>query len=636
MRNNDGITEPIEEPLNPGPQPLRPVQPSQFGADHTKTPAAPPVQPDWNADMQQADFIPPSPAVGHDIPSYESGIDIKPVDDSMEVISSGDFIAAQGDNQFGFQSFDGGGSNESLPPAFARAQEEASNIPSLPRTLGDNRLQAGAAGSWSSEEFPFEREETRKGPYISKQQSHTGNEATYKIITIAMTIIAFFSLRIIDTLRVGISNPYDKIYFIKLIIFGLMFSFTGYLFFIKQLGKKESLVKTAIIILLIIGVLGSFLGISGITTSADSNFYSVDAPIYYRLLDSPKGMAKNPVFSPNGDMAVINYAPNNMVENTIHILKINLANEEKPADKVELPVACNKQMYWRSNSEIIFPGRKINPTEPFKFEMIEANTGIVGTIFMSYDYNFTMDFDYSRNTNKIVASFANILWTLDLESGEIMPITGLDILARQIDQAPVPSDISINPKDFMVSLAALRGSVSSFPYLDISPRFSPDGKEVFFIRTNPNNPQDSRICRVRLDNINGAVKPTGLKTSADLMEYLQNTVEILSPDATAYGNIAVSPSSRFLACWVRAKNGDSQNISMNENALVIFDINEKALIRIFPTYQTEARIDSMDWSKDSKYLIADMASGVNSIIIMIELPSAIYDMDIKGKPEENL
>lgn len=471
---------------------------------------------------------------------------------------------------------------------------------------------------------------------MHEEKKHAGNEVTYKIITIAMTILAFFSLRIIDTLRIGINNPYDKIFFVRLLIFAALFSFTGYLFFIKKLGKKEPLIKTAIIVLFVIAFIGSFIGMSGVSTSGESNFFSADAETYYRLLENPKGIAKCPSFSPDGKMAVINYSPNNMLENTIHILKINLDNEDKPAEKVELPATCNKQVYWISASEIIYPGRKVSPSEPFKFEVIEANSGMTNTVFTSFEYNFVMDYDYNQETHKIAASYANLIWILDLETGAIMPVTGLDILARQFETPPTPSDLEVSPANFAQSLVANRESLTDVPYLDQSPRFSKDGKTLFFVRTNPNNMQDSSICKVDLAKLDGTEKPKGLKNSADVMEYLMNMTEILTVDPTFYGKIAVSPSARFISCWVRAKKGDNPNIAFNENALVIFDTKEKALIRIFPTYLTEASTDQMDWSPDGKYLIADMNTGVNSIIIMIEVPKAIVKMEQDAMPADDL
>jgi WD40 repeat protein len=601
-------------PVRPAPMPVQP------------NPPQPPIKP------AAVPFSPEnfSPAVMENTegPVYESGIDIKPVDDSMEVISSGDFIASQ-EHQFDSPSF-GARDNGALPPAFARAREGETD-----QLFGQNSAAGttgkGAAGQWKADEFQFAEEERKKGPYISDHKKHSGNEVTYKIITIAITILAFFSLRIIDTLRIGVSNPYDKIFFVRLLIFGFIFSFTGYMFFIKNLGKKESLVKTIILILVIIGFIGSFIGISGISTSADSNFFVAEAGTYYRLLDNPKGQAKNPSFSPNGNMAVMNYAPNNMLENTIHLLKINLDNEDKPGQIVEMPATCNKQMYWYSASEIIFPGLKISPTEPFRFELLDANTSNITTIYSSYEYNFITSYDYNRTEKKIAGAFANLIWILDLDGGQVIPVTGLDILARQYENVPPASDFTLNPAGFLSSLKDNRALIAEMPYLDISPRFAADGKTVYFVRTDPANPNNSNICRVNLENLLGAQTQSGIKTSADLMEYLMNSTEILTTDQTSYGNIAVSPGSRFIASWVRARKGDSPNISMNENALVLFDTNEKTLIRIFPTYPTEAYINQLDWSPDGKYLIADMSSGINSIIIMIEVPSAIVKMDEQAK-----
>jgi hypothetical protein len=628
--SQDGIIKPTGSPVPSSPgiapypqnpqQAVRPVPvPLQSNVPPRPiSPASPAGEP------FSASFIPPSVHPQTEKPLYESGIDIKPAHDEMEVLSSGDYIASQG-NQFDFSSHRGN-DNDSLPPAFARAREEGTNLTFQPKTEGGTP-RTGGAGQWEADGFPFGQEEKKKGPYISEHKEHSGNEVTYKIISIAITIIAFFSLRIIDTLRIGVSNPYDKIFFIRLLIFGMIFSFTGYMLFVKNLGKKETLVKTIIIILLVVGFIGSFIGISGISTSADSNFFVADAEAYYRLMDNPKGQAKNPAFSPSGKMAVMNYAPNNMLENTIHLLKINLDNEEKPAEIVEMPVTCNKQMYWYSASEIIFPGLKISPTEAFRFELLDANTGNVNTIYSSYEYNFSTDFDYSRSVKKIAGAFANLIWILDPEGGELMPVTGLDILARQYENTPPASDFTLNPMGFLSSLKDNRVVITEMPYLDTSPRFAPDGKAIYFVRTDPANPNNSNICRVNLENLTNAEKLSGLKTSADLMDFLMNSTEVLTPEPTAYGQIAVSPGSRFVVCWVRARKGDSPNISMNENALVIFDTYEKTLIRIFPTYPTEAYINQLDWSPDGKYLIADMSAGINSIIIMIEVPAAIVKMD---------
>jgi hypothetical protein len=630
----NGIIQPFEfsAPTSPGvtphPQiPQQAVRPVPVPL-HSNIPQQPMSPASPSGEPFSANFMPPAVHQQTEKPSYESGINIKPAHDEMEVLSSGDYIASQG-NQFDFPSY-GGKDDDSLPPAFARAREDGANIPFQPKTDG-GASRTGGAGQWETGGFPFGQEERKKGPYISDHKEHSGNEVTYKIITIAITILAFFSLRIIDTLRIGVSNPYDKIFFVRLLIFGLIFSFTGYMLFIKNLGKKESLVKTIIIILLIVGFIGSFIGISGISTSADSNFFVADAGTYYRLMDNPKGQAKSPSFSPSGKMAVMNYAPNNMLENTIHLLRINLENEEKPAEIVEMPATCNKQMYWYSASEIIFPGLKISPTEPFRFELLDANTGNITTLYSSYEYNFITNFDYSRAAKKIVGAYANLIWILDPEGGEVMPVTGLDILARQYEDAPPASDFTLNPAGFLSSLKDNRAAIAEMPYLDTSPRFAPDGKAIYFVRTDPANPNNSNICRVNLENLTETGKQSGLKTSADLMEYLMDSTEILTTDATSYGQIAVSPGSRFLVCWVRARKGDSPNISMNENALVVFDTYEKALIRIFPTYPTEAYIDQLDWSPDGKYLIADMSAGINSIIIMIEVPSAIVKMDEQAR-----
>jgi len=619
-----GFSAPPSPGVSPHPQfPQQAVRPIPVPL-HSNVPQPPMPSVAPAAAPFSAEFMPPAIHQQTEKPSYESGIDIKPAHDEMEIVSSGDYIASQR-NQFDFPSY-GGKDDDSLPPAFARAREEEADMPFQSKTAGGSS-RTGGAGQWEAGGFPLGQEERKKGPYISDHKEHSGNEVTYKIISIAITIIAFFSLRIIDTLRIGVSNPYDKIFFVRLLIFGFIFSFTGYMLFIKNLGKKESLVKTIIIILLIIGFIGSFIGISGISTSADSNFFVADAGTYYRLLDNPKGLAKSPSFSPSGKMAVMNYAPNNMLENTIHLLRINLENEDKPAEIVEMPMACNKQMYWYSASEIIFPGIKISPSEPFRLELLDANTGNVTTIYSSYEYNFITNYDYSRAAKKIAGAYANLIWTLDLEGRELMPVTGLDILARQYEAAPPASDFTLNPAGFLSSLKDNRAVIAEMPYMDTSPRFSPDGKSIYFVRTDPANPNNSNICRVNLENLTGTLKQSGLKTSADLMEYLMNSTEILTPEPTAYGQIAVSPGSRFVVCWVRARKGDSPDISMNESALVVFDTYEKSLIRIFPTYPTEASIDQLDWSPDGKYLIADMSAGINSIIIMIEVPPAIVKMD---------
>lgn len=603
----------------PQPQPARPVPVPDQGIPPQQPlrPAPVPLTPE---NLQPAGME----NIGNQ-PVYESGIDIKPMDESMEVISSGDFFASEG-NMFEPPSSGSSGDDGALPPAFARAQENDTGSPFGvdPATEFPGK---GAVGQWNADEFQFAQEERKKGPYISEQKPHAGNEVTYKIISIALTIIGFFSLRIIDTLRIGVSNPYDKIFFVRLIIFAILFSFTGYLFFVKNLGKKEAFVKTFLIILVVLGAIGSFIGMDGITTSAESNFFVADSPMYYRLLDNPKGMAKYPAYSPSGNMAVMNYAPNNMIDNTIHLIKINLENEDKPAQFVERPATCSKQMYWYSSSEIIYPGLKISPTDPFKFMLLDANSGSISTLYTSYDYGLISDFDYSRVAKKITGSYANLIWTLDPESGELMPVTGLDMLARQYETLPTASDFTLNPAGFLSALKENRNLIPQVPYLDLHPRFSPDGKMIYFVRTDPAKPASSNICRVNIAELTATQNKSNLKTSADLMEYFMNSTEVLTTEPTFYGRIAVSPGSRFIASWVRARQGDNPNITKNENALVLFDTKEKTLIRIFPTYPTDAAIDQMDWSPDGKYIIADMNSGISSIVVIIEIPPVIVKMD---------
>ena len=112
----------------------------------------------------------------------------------MEIVGTSDF---QPDADLPIPGFPGGVPNpeESLPPSMQRSVEEE---------------------KFELDEFDKARLESQRKPIIPEREQLAGNEVTYKIVAVALTLISFFTLKVIDTLRIGLNNPYDKIFFIRL------------------------------------------------------------------------------------------------------------------------------------------------------------------------------------------------------------------------------------------------------------------------------------------------------------------------------------------------------------------------------------------------------------------------------------
>jgi hypothetical protein len=564
--------------------------------------------------------------------SSESGIDVKPMDEEMQIVGTAEFEPPSDIDMPipGFPSRDESG-EENLPPSFSRSQWVQDSQSDSPAGFpaGEQRVDAAGTGEGVEGEdgFPFEQGQMQRGAYISSKREYAGNEVLYKIITIALTLISFFTLRIIDTLRIGTSNPYDKIFFLRLIIFAIIFAFTGYLFFIKTLGKKESLIKKVVILLVVMAFIGSFIGITGINTSEESNFFVSDTDEYYRIMQSGKGYARMPSFSPNGKNAVAHYKPDPALSSEIVFLNLRLDNKESPAKVVQSGILCVNQIFWYSQSKILYPAKKVNPTEPFRFRLADASTGAVSDYYVTYDYNFITDYDYNINTKRITAAFANLIWMLEVEAGEVNVLTGLDMLLRQFEIHPEASEYTNNPHGFIKRLMNNLPYVTGTTFMDASPRFNREGNKIYFTRGNPSDQMVNDIYRVDIERIFGDKVPSGLSSYQDLHDYMMETSELITSDSYHYGNLAVSPSGRFVASWVWARKSVDPAIRMDENALVIYDVEAKTQIRIFPTYPTEAYIQFMDWSPDSKYIIADMNSGLNSILVLIKVPTLIVGLD---------
>ena len=564
----------------------------------------------------------------------DSGIDVSPMDDEMEIVGTADFQLPQDSNipVPGFASEDESvvGSEH---PAFAASQWQQGGQSGAPPQFPSNGRSEPAVPDYAGDSSEkdghtiYDDKQAQRGAYISSKRQYSGNEVIYKIIAVAMTVISFFTLRVIDTLRVGTANPYDKIFYLRLIIFAVIFTFAVYLFFVKELGKKEVKVKKTVIALAIVAFIGSFIGRTGISTSEESNFFISDADQYYRFLESGKGYAGMPVFSPNGGNVVAHYKPDPAFNAEITLLKLRLDNEESPAKVVKTGISCSRQMYWYSPTEILYPARKVNPTEPFRFRLANAFSGSVKDFYVTYNYNFTVDYDFNINTKRITAAFSNLIWLLELETNEVTVLSGLDMLLREYEVHPAASEYTSNPRGFIKGLMGNLPYITSMSFMDASPRFNQSGDVIYFTRGSQGNQRINDIYRLRLDRIIGNDVPSNLSGYQELHDYMMETSELITSDPYHYGNLAVSPGGRFVAGWIWARKDNDPSIRKNEDALVIYDVETKTPIRIFPTYPTEAYIQYADWSPDGKYIIADMKSGLNAIIVLIEVPDLIVGLD---------
>lgn len=550
--------------------------------------------------------VPDSSASGDQAPS--GVIELAPMgDDEMEIIGTSVFDPPP----------------DIIPPGFPQGAEDEHASPNV---SSSEPPPSAPAGDEYDEDMHFGKEKQRD-PYLRQRDDLAGNEVTYKIITIAMTIVTFLTLNVIGTLRMGIGNPYDKLFFVRLLIFSMILSFTVYVCIQKELRNKEPLIKKIIIGLAIAGFIGSFMGSTGIGTSAESNFFTYTGTPYYRLVDKGRAYARKPVVAPNNKNVVITYAPDLAFRPAITLLEIDLKNEDEPAKMLKTSTECSGKPYWYSPTEVIYPGRKSNPFEPFRFNLFEVNSRSSTTLYSTVDYNFILDYHYNYKTRKIAASFSGIIWTLDPLSGEVLPVSGLDSLLRQYEARPDHSAFNADPRAFISSLAENAASITSPPFFDEMPRFNGTGKYVYYTRSTPGTQNSNDIFRVNLHKVIGSEKKQQVSSYEELHDYLYELSEIVTSDPYRYTCIAVSPNGRFVASWANATAGDG--VRKTEKALVLFDIVEKTHIRIFPFYSTLANVQSLDWSPDGSFIVADMNSTLNSIIAYVGVPNLVQKLDKK-------
>ncbi|MBN2135164.1 MAG: PD40 domain-containing protein [Acidobacteria bacterium] len=603
-------------PINPQPVPIKPVspqpiprQPQQFAS--SGVPAQPPQAPPA---FNMAPPSSPPPGTGFPSAGNPAHAPLKPQENSgngfaMREVAPGEFEMPD---------------DADIPPI---------GLTLMP--LDDDEQQEQAepflqTPQKQEEDFQFPREEYNKGPRLQEREKLRGNEMVYKLALTVITVAAFFTLKVLTTIQIGLKNPYDKLFFIRLLIFLALVGFTTYAYMQKSLSReKDSLFKKITISFVVAVFIGSFVGTTGIGVSAGSNFFLASGTDYYRLVDIPNAISRNPAISPNGKNVVCTYSADRRMAPVITLLALNLDDKDKPADIKRTSVIAHGKMDWLSPTEIIYPAEKIGPYDPFAFKLLNPNTGDDSIFFTSRDFAYIGDFQYNIETGKIAASSSGLIWSIDPETYEAFVISGLDNLLREADPKPDYTSFKNNPQGFITSLSNEYITMFSYAFSDSRPTFTSDGKTVYFIRTVKNNNTTNEIYRVQVDKLLDPKSAQSINSYDDMHEYFYDSSEQITSNPYKYTNLSSSPKGRFVASWVTVTSGEGS--AVEEKALVLVDAQEKTHVKVFPFYQTDANITSIDWSQDGKYLVGDMSGGMGTIVVLIEVPSLIQNLDEKYK-----
>ncbi len=530
-------------------------------------------------------------------------IELAPMEeDEMELVGSSDFSPPE----------------DYAPPAISRADEE-------PPAQGEGGFLSEDPEALNNVDGDiYQGDGPPRKAYIRENEKLSGNEVLFKLIMVVITGVSLLTLKVISTINMGMSNPYDKLSFIRLIIWAIVFVFTVYLVLQKELGNREGLFKKIIIFLAVAAFLGSFIGGTGVGTHPDSNFYTIEMD-HVRLWDRGKAYARKPAFSPNNKMVVMNYQRDLSFKPSLAFLEINLENKEEPGKIKRTDIACQSYPYWYSQSEIIYPPEKASQYEAFRLNVLNLNMDAISTLYATGDYNFTMDFHFNYRSQRIVASYSGFVWILNPQNGEVLPISQLNSLYNQYEVLPDFTEFNTDTRGFITNLQYNLPAITNKTTYDIQPHMSHDGRYAYFLRTNVNRKQHSDIYRVDLEKIFVDDKQPRVSDGAELQEALIDMNEQITDDDYYYSCITVSPNGRFVAAWLRAIKGEG--VEQNEECLVIYDTIEKAHLRIFPFYVTEAHVEALDWSPDGKHIVADMYSTLNCIIVLVDVPEFIQKLD---------